>query len=240
MTDSEKIIYAKSFIDKLANGVNPIDGTAIKEDDIVNNIRISRCLFYVSEVLQRVIDEDATKKVIVEESVTKVEDFVVSPTPLTAAELARRIKKSSANIKVSGSSIGRWLHSIDLIYDVEIVPGKVAKVPTARGKEFGIIVETRHSEHGVNIKYLLDENAQQFVFDNIEAVIECRKNLVENRGKVWTAEDDALLKELYDNRIPIRDMANMLKRSTNGVYMRILTLGIFDPTDIGVENKENS
>lgn len=25
MTESEKIAYAKSFIDKLANGINPID-----------------------------------------------------------------------------------------------------------------------------------------------------------------------------------------------------------------------
>lgn len=57
MTDAEKIAYAKSFIDKLASGVNPLDGTAIKEDDIVNNVRISGCLHYVSDILQKVIDD---------------------------------------------------------------------------------------------------------------------------------------------------------------------------------------
>ena len=58
MTEIEKIRYAKSFIDKLANGINPIDDSAASEKDIVNNIRISRCLFYVSDILRQVIDND--------------------------------------------------------------------------------------------------------------------------------------------------------------------------------------
>ncbi|MGN0610850.1 MAG: hypothetical protein ACI4JI_03610 [Ruminiclostridium sp.] len=39
MTEIEKIRYAKSFIDKLANGINPLDDCAVAENDIVNNIR---------------------------------------------------------------------------------------------------------------------------------------------------------------------------------------------------------
>ena len=39
MTELEKIEYAKSFIDKLANGVNPIDDSLIPDDDVVNNVR---------------------------------------------------------------------------------------------------------------------------------------------------------------------------------------------------------
>ena len=31
MTAIEKIAYAKSFIDKLANGINPLDYTSVKE-----------------------------------------------------------------------------------------------------------------------------------------------------------------------------------------------------------------
>ena len=34
MTELEKIEYAKSFIDKLANGINPIDDTMIPENDM--------------------------------------------------------------------------------------------------------------------------------------------------------------------------------------------------------------
>ncbi len=53
MTELEKIEYAKSFIDKLANGINPIDDTPVKDDDAINNVRLSRCFFFVSDVLSR-------------------------------------------------------------------------------------------------------------------------------------------------------------------------------------------
>lgn len=45
MTELEKIAYAKMFIDKLANGINPLDDQEIQDTDIVNNIRVSRCFF---------------------------------------------------------------------------------------------------------------------------------------------------------------------------------------------------
>ncbi len=56
MDEIEKIRYAKGFIDKLARGINPLDGTTIADDDVVNNVRISRCLYFVSEVLGKVCD----------------------------------------------------------------------------------------------------------------------------------------------------------------------------------------
>ena len=56
MTELEKIEYAKSFIDKLANGINPLDDSTIKEDEVVNNVRLSRCFFFVSDILRQVIE----------------------------------------------------------------------------------------------------------------------------------------------------------------------------------------
>ena len=34
MTELEKIEYTKGFVDKLAEGINPIDGTPIAEGDL--------------------------------------------------------------------------------------------------------------------------------------------------------------------------------------------------------------
>ena len=38
MTELEKIAYAKSFIDRLANGFNPLDNSPLAEGDIANNV----------------------------------------------------------------------------------------------------------------------------------------------------------------------------------------------------------
>lgn len=62
MTELEKIRYTKDFIDKMANGVNPLDGSPIPENDLLNHVRISRCLFYVSDILRQVIENDGTEK----------------------------------------------------------------------------------------------------------------------------------------------------------------------------------
>ena len=56
MTELEKIAYAKTFLDKLANGINPLDGSTIPENEVVNHVRLSRCFFYVSDILRQVIE----------------------------------------------------------------------------------------------------------------------------------------------------------------------------------------
>lgn len=43
MTELEKMQRAKMYIDKLANGINPIDDAAAPENDVINNVRLSRC-----------------------------------------------------------------------------------------------------------------------------------------------------------------------------------------------------
>ncbi len=56
MTELEKIERAKTYIDKLANGINPVDDTMAPDADIINNVRLSRCFFFVSDVLRQVIE----------------------------------------------------------------------------------------------------------------------------------------------------------------------------------------
>lgn len=45
MEEMEILKRAKSYIDCLANGINPLVNQPIKEDDLVNNVKLSRCFF---------------------------------------------------------------------------------------------------------------------------------------------------------------------------------------------------
>ena len=40
MTELEKIERAKTYMEKLANGINPIDDTMVPDEDIINNVRL--------------------------------------------------------------------------------------------------------------------------------------------------------------------------------------------------------
>ena len=54
MTELEIMQRAKMYLDKLANGINPVTDQPASDSDCINQVRISRCLFYVSDVLRRV------------------------------------------------------------------------------------------------------------------------------------------------------------------------------------------
>ena len=91
MRDIKKTKIAKDWIFQLANGINPIDGTDLSDADIVNNVHISRCLFYVADVMDFAIrkmrkeskdekiefnmDAESLSKVYIAEK-TSISDFV--------------------------------------------------------------------------------------------------------------------------------------------------------------------
>ena len=56
MTDLETMQRAKMYLDKLANGINPLTDQPASDSDCINQVRISRCLFYVSDLLRKVIE----------------------------------------------------------------------------------------------------------------------------------------------------------------------------------------
>ena len=60
MTELEIMQRAKRYMDNLANGIDPLTGQELPEDSVLNNVRLSRCFFYVSGVLGQVIDNGGT------------------------------------------------------------------------------------------------------------------------------------------------------------------------------------
>ena len=62
MIDTDKLRITKEWISKLANGINPLDNSPIKDEDIVNNVHISRCLFFAAEIIDSFIQKNTKKE----------------------------------------------------------------------------------------------------------------------------------------------------------------------------------
>ena len=60
--DLELLKHANNYIEKMANGINPLTDKKCNDNDMINNVRISRCLFYVSKVLDDVIKNNNKKR----------------------------------------------------------------------------------------------------------------------------------------------------------------------------------
>ena len=171
---------AKTYMEKLANGINPLDDTVLADEDVINNVRLSRCFFYVSDVLRQVIDKGGMSKKtkITKEnfSITfeQAQRFEFSLTPIPVSEIAKRINATVENDnmkKLTHKHLTQWLISIDMLQLENKPDGKVIKMPTQNGTELGIFTEHRNGIYGAYTVVLYNRNAQQFIVDNIDAVV---------------------------------------------------------------------
>ncbi len=52
MTERDKMLLAKSYVEMLARGRNPLTGESVQRDSVLNAGQIVRCLFYVAELIE--------------------------------------------------------------------------------------------------------------------------------------------------------------------------------------------
>lgn len=182
MTELEKMKRAKMYIDKLANGINPIDDTIVPDEDIINHVRLSRCFFFLSDVLRQVIENGGTKptavkkprKLPLEIPFEKRKYFDYSKRPITASEIAKRVNALAGDEnmkKLTYSNIVVWLLEIGMMEECSASNGKRVKQPTAIGRENGIFIEDRVSDNGPYQVVVYSTSAQHFIIDNLDAIL---------------------------------------------------------------------
>ena len=84
MNEIEIIARAQMYLEKLANGVNPMTDEEIAENDVINNVRISRCLYYVTGILKQITTTGSfeIQKSEFSLSAQQLERFAYSQTPV--------------------------------------------------------------------------------------------------------------------------------------------------------------
>ena len=241
MTELGKIERARTYIDKLANGIDPISDTPVPDEDVVNNVRLSRCFFFVSDVLRQVIENGGIepaaskkkpKKLPLDIPFEKRLQFCYSETPIPASEIAKRVNDLIENPsmkKLSYSGILTWLTEIGMMAPAVTPTGKQTKRPTSAGMEIGISVEERTGSSGTYQVVIYNSAAQHFIVDNLDAVIAAGNHQAEMQGAPWTTEQDARLIELYKKSVLINEIALALKRSTSAIDGRLKKLGLRVP-----------
>lgn len=184
MTELEIIQHAKGYLDQLAQGINPLTGEPVPEDELINNVRISRCFFFVSDVLRRVLENggvDAPKSqrrngtLPFAVSREALNQFEYSEEPILVSHIARRVNDliTDENVKqLTGAAILNWLESVNLVEMAELDSGKRSRQPTPQGAALGISTQLRRGPAGEYLAVVYDRQAQQFIVDNMESIAE--------------------------------------------------------------------
>ncbi len=189
MTELEIMQRAKMYVDKLANGINPLTDQPAPEGDTVNQVRISRCLFYVSDVLRRVIENGgqvgrAAKVQKAPFSVTEedLRRYPLSSTPIPISEITRRINAltdGETMMPLRYSAITGFLTDRGFLEMREEENGRKSRFPTEEGLALGITSEVRVNDRGTYRLTLYSASAQQFILDNLGAILETKSDRTE-------------------------------------------------------------
>lgn len=181
MTELEKMQRAKMYIDKLANGIDPLTDSEISDDSVLNQVRISRCLFYVSDILSMVIDNggEVGRKYVVKQlpfTITpeQISSVEITEEPVGVSIIAKRIAAViDENIKsVPATHISNWLVKNGYLQE-NIRSNKKTKVATTKGETIGIYTIDSVSSMGVPYqKNIYSPEAQRFVIENIVKIEE--------------------------------------------------------------------
>ena len=201
MTETEKIAYAKSFLDKLAIGINPTDGTIIPEDDVINNPRLSKCFLYVSDILSKIIDNPT-----IVAKINNTYEWVISPELLSDVECSYKSISLKVFVKNINSTLGdfynftakeiqNWLIHNEYLRRI-ISNDKMVNVPTLKGSEIGILIDEYTTFNGqTHNNILYSHTAQCFIKEHLTDIVDFTKSNSLSKQKEMTSKQFSLTQD---------------------------------------------
>lgn len=177
MIDKDKVKVAKEWIELLAKGINPTTGEVVKDDDVINDVHISRCLFFVCEILKEV-ESQKTPSEHKARFAMSAEEAANIPVehPDGIANFVRRINQNNpSNMRpLSVKTVIDWLKLKGYMMEVVKNDGHKTNHPTEKGTEIGISIETQTNADGsffTRVVYGIP--AQKLILENIASIISC-------------------------------------------------------------------
>lgn len=183
-TELETMKHAKEYIDKLANGIDPFTDKPVPDGDIINNVKLSRCFFYISGILEKIIENGGEVSPVYSGTIADgnciITDEVRSELVAIDDNITPKAVNDMINValikhncrQIKSGIVSKWLTELDLIQRYNDIDGKRRRRVTSVGEEEGLIEERRFTAKGFPYNcILLSKKAQQFVIDNIDAIV---------------------------------------------------------------------
>jgi hypothetical protein len=177
ITEVDKLKRAKEYLQKLAEGIDPITDTALPDDTALNNERLSRCFAYVAEVLQKVIDNDGRTSgwqkpfFITADDVKRV---TLTDQPVSISIFVKAVNDAVGDTgrkKLTHTTLTKWLVEKGFLRVVQDGDNKTHKELTEKSAGIGLSSEVRNGQSGAYTAILYSMQAQQFLLDHLLSIV---------------------------------------------------------------------
>ena len=180
----KKLETAILYIQRIADGKNPINNVVAEEDSVLNDPNIIRCMYFAKEVLEEVkknngyIGKKKSKKDMLEFPVESLALFQYrEDKPVTKfVEQINEAVDTNIYQKFSYRWITQWLKKNEYLKeDFHEELQKVVTMPTEKGEQIGIRAEKKKSLNGNEYLFIVyGKEAQEFVVEHVEEIMEGR------------------------------------------------------------------
>ena len=179
--DMQKLEVAMKYIERIADGKNPVNNKPMEEDSVLNNPNVIRCMYFVKEVLTAVKENNG----IIGGRVSKPSK---SPFPFeclsgfeyvddtSIAHFMNRLKGLALDPNVRGigtKPVTDWLKRKGYLIDVQDkYTGKLHPEVTELGIDFGLYMQERTSTNGQAYQIVMySQKAQEFIAAHLEQIV---------------------------------------------------------------------
>ena len=176
---------SKDYIDKLVEGINPVNGKPISTREVIYDYKVSRQLEFLSEYIKNEInrlesnekakkedeDDELIEFELTDQELKKVE---ISDKPISLADICNKLnhlRPTSKMRKLKPISAIEVLNAFGL---VDRVRRKI--IPTEEGMNLGIQFKEFQSNGSTLTKVLYSTGAQKFIIDHLKEIAEINKS----------------------------------------------------------------
>jgi hypothetical protein len=176
ISEKERMLKAREILIKMANGINPVNGEQIEGESFLHDPRIIRCLYYVSDVLEKVATGKMTQN--------KPGKFIISPEEkaqvvlpagkIGVNEFARAINNvidPTRSKKLTGAVLNKQLKKMGILDEESYEDGKTRTILNKKSPEYGIESEKRNYNGNEYEMILFNDKGKQFLLENLEKIM---------------------------------------------------------------------
>ena len=178
--EQSKLDIAIKYVERIADGCNPVNNVPLENDDILNNPNIIRCMYFIKDILEEVrrnggmIGGKSGTEQPLPFPVEVLNNFIYSEDK-SITHVLNQIYEPIANLNVKKVSVTKITTALReegyLVDETNPETGKTRKIPSVKGKELGIYMVEREYEGKIYQSVTYDRNAQEYVVDLIRKMV---------------------------------------------------------------------